>query len=201
MSVLGIAALDISILDANGNEIEPAAPVRVDMTIKALPGVESLDEIADTLAIQHHVEVEGGVVVETVFAGQTEASFQMETDETVAAEGIAVDPSSVSDDAFNIPNIDPDSLIDLGEPSNGDDDIITFETPLFSVFTLTWKANRINTNNTVNLSWKSGNGWNAVTYGTVRIHYYDMNSRMRRSQERSGSQIWWMEQTKDKQSR
>ena len=61
----------------------------------------------------------------------------------------------------------------MGEPSNDDDDTISFETPVFSVFTLTWKANRVNTNNTVNLSWKSGTWWNATTYGTVRIHYYD----------------------------
>ncbi len=173
LSAFGLAALDISILDANDNEIEPDAPVQVDIRIKALPGVEDLSEIVDTLEIQHHVETDDGVVVETVYDGSTEASFKLNTNAVVAAEGTAVDPDSVSADDFNIPNIDPDSLIDLGAPASGDDDTISFETPVFSVFTLTWKANRVNPNNMVNLSWKSGTGRNATTYGTVRIHYYD----------------------------
>ena len=173
LSSFRLAALDISILNAAGEEIEPEAPVQVNIRIKELPGVEDLSEITSTLAIQHHVEVEDGIIVETVFDGSLNANFLLQTDETIAEEGTTVNPSSVSDDDFNVPIIDPDSLIDLGEPSNDDDDTISFETPVFSVFTLTWKANRVNTNNTVNLSWKNGTGRNAVTYGTVRIHYYD----------------------------
>ncbi|MBQ9662328.1 MAG: VWA domain-containing protein [Oscillospiraceae bacterium] len=173
LSSFGLAALDISILNPDGEEIEPEAPVQVDIKVKRLPGVEDLAEIKDTLEVQHHVEVANGVVIETVFDGSLDANFLLQTDETIAEEGTTVDPSSVSDDAFNIPNIDLDSLIDLGEHSSDDDDIISFETPVFSVFTLTWKTNRINSNNTVNLSWKSGTGRNATTYGTVRIHYYD----------------------------
>lgn len=66
---LGLAALDIAILDAHGNEIEPAAPVRVDLTVKALPDVENLDEIADSLVVRHLVETESGAVFETVCTG------------------------------------------------------------------------------------------------------------------------------------
>jgi len=71
---LGLAAVDIAILDADGNEIEPAAPVRVDMRIMALPGVEDLGDVAGTLAVQHHAEAEEGVVVETVYDGDGKAS-------------------------------------------------------------------------------------------------------------------------------
>ena len=62
-----LAALDISILDPNGQEIEPEATVQVDIKIKELPGVENLEEIKDTLEIQHHVELDDGVIVEKVF--------------------------------------------------------------------------------------------------------------------------------------
>ena len=101
-------------------------------------------------------------------------SFRMRTDETIAEEGTVIDPSSFNEDAFEIPNVDMDSIVDLGMQQNDDNDTISFKTPAFSVFTMTWKDNRINTNNTVNLSWKSGTGRNATTYGTVRIHYYDI---------------------------
>ncbi|MBQ7656594.1 MAG: leucine-rich repeat protein, partial [Clostridia bacterium] len=103
----GFAALDISIVvedeAGNLNEIEPAAPVQVSMKIKSLPGVADLSEIADTLAIQHHVEVENGVVVETVYSGQPDASFTMETDEAIAAVGTVVDPASVNEEDFVVP--------------------------------------------------------------------------------------------------
>ena len=123
----GLAALDISILDADGNKIEPSAPVRVDMTIKALPSVENLDEIADTLAIQHHLEVDDGVVVETVFNGNADASFKLEMNETAASEGIVVDPNSVKEEDFAAP---------VSEKTNGLN--IEFEAAAFSTFTISW---------------------------------------------------------------
>lgn len=126
-STLGMAALDISILDAEGKEIEPAAPVQVDMKIKALPGVEDLGEVADTLAVQHHVEVKDGVVVETVFDGKTNASFKMETDETVAAEGTVIDPDSVREEDVTAPI-----------PAYTDNRDIKFEVTAFSTFTISW---------------------------------------------------------------
>ena len=123
----GLAALDISILNSDGEEIEPAAPVQVDIRIKELPGVENLSEVANTLAIQHHVEVKDGVVVETVFDGAAEASFELETDEAVAKKGDAVDPESVSEEDFE----DKESF---------DDGVnVSFETDKFSTFTVTWR--------------------------------------------------------------
>jgi len=124
----GLAALDISIIDPDGNEIEPEATVQVDIKIKELPGVEKLEEIKDSLEIQHHVEVENGVVVEKVFDGGEEGSFQMATNEKVAEEGIAVDPNSVSDEDFRI---DEEESVDIDA---------SFNTDVFSTFTISWNG-------------------------------------------------------------
>ena len=125
----GLAALDISILNPDGEEIEPEAPVEVQIRIKELPGVESLNEVAGTLAIQHHVEVEDGVVVETVYGGNAEAVFRMETNETVAAEGIVVDPNAVSEEDFVVSEVVETDELD-----------IEFETATFSTFTISWNG-------------------------------------------------------------
>ena len=127
LNCFGLAALDISILNPEGTEIEPLAPVQVDIRIKGLPGVEDLSEVANTLAIQHHVEVGDGVVVETVYDGSAEASFRLNTDEAVAAEGTAVDPSSVSEDDFAAPPVE-----------KVDDVNVQFEAEAFSTFTISW---------------------------------------------------------------
>ena len=122
----GLAALDISIIDPDGKEIEPSATVQVDIKIKELPGVEDLDEIKQSLEIQHHVEVEDGVVVEKVFDGSDEGSFRMDTDEKIAEGATAVDPNSVSDEDFRID----------GEESSDID--ASFNTEVFSTFTISW---------------------------------------------------------------
>ena len=144
-----LSALDISILDAEGNEIEPAAPVQVDLTIKSLPGVEDLSEVADTLAIQHHVETEDGIVVETVYDGGTEASFRMDTNEAVAAEGKVVDPDAADLSAFEFSSFDlySDGSIVTNAPETEDDEIeVSFPTPVFSTFTVTWNNNSTTSN-------------------------------------------------------
>lgn len=153
LSTFGLAALDISILNAEGIEIEPAAPVRVEMKIKELPGVGDLNEIAGSLAIQHHVEVENGVVVETVFGGDWEASFRLETDETVAASGTSVDPNSVSEDDF-APNEPSPSYIDDG--SENDDVNVSFPTDVFSTFTVTWYRDGWNQSTTIHYGYMNG---------------------------------------------
>ena len=140
----GLAAVDISIIDPDGNEIEPAATVQVDIRIKELPGVEDLGEIKESLEVQHHVEVADGVVVEKVFDGSNEGSFKMATNEKVAAEGTAVDPNSVSDEDFRIV-----------EEESADVDVF-FNTEVFSTFTISW--NNANGNGvTVHYVDESGN--------------------------------------------
>ena len=122
-----LAALDISIIDPNGQEIEPEAAVTVDIKIKDLPKVENLDEIKETLEIQHHVEVPDGVVIEKVFDGSIEGSYKMDIDENIAKAGTIVDPSSVSEEDFKVSDEDEETPID-----------VSFETDDFSVFTITW---------------------------------------------------------------
>ena len=166
LSSFGLAALDISILNPDGEEIEPEAPVQVEIRIKELPGVEDLNEVADTLAIQHHVEVEDGVVVETVFDGNAEASFKLETNETVAAKGIAVDPNSVSEEDFAVPEI---STSYSDEDARYDDIDVSFETLVFSTFTVTWGSS--GGNSTTNLRFRYGND----NMATITVHYIDEN--------------------------
>ena len=47
----GLAAMDISIISPEGEEIEPEAAVQVDMKIKDLPGVENLNDVKETTVI------------------------------------------------------------------------------------------------------------------------------------------------------
>lgn len=152
LSTLGLAALDLSIVlaDEEGNiteEIEPAAPVQVEMKVKALPGVEDLSKVADTLEIQHHVNAQEGVIVENVFDGGTEASFEMKTDQAVIAfnRDSVVDPETVSDKEARWYE---ESRIELKEALDPDKEVrledlgidISFETPSFSTFTVTWQG-------------------------------------------------------------
>lgn len=142
LSTFNLAALDISIIDPQGAEIEPASEVQVDIQIKELPGVEDLGEIADTLQVQHHVEAKDGVVVETVFDSAAEGTFQMKTDSEIAKEGTAVDPTSVSDEDFAKPEASApaaDASQANADASDGAVDV-SFQTPVFSTFTVTWSG-------------------------------------------------------------
>ena len=127
LNSFGFAVMDISIINPEGREIEPEAEVQVNLQIKSLPGVEDLSEVADTLAIQHHVEVDDGVVVENVFNGSPDASFRMETSGTAAADGIAVDPESVKEEDFAAPRSDEADTMEIG-----------FESEAFSTFSISW---------------------------------------------------------------
>ena len=133
LNSLNVAALDISIIDPDGNEIEPDASVKVEIKIKNLPGVEDLSEVVDTLEVQHHVETENGVIVETVFEGDTEVAFTQETNAKVIEEkgNEAVDPESISDNDF----INNEGTIDLPQIEELD---LTFETEAFSTYTISW---------------------------------------------------------------
>jgi len=158
-----LAALDISIIDPNGNEIEPEAAVTVDIKIKDLPGVDDLDEIKESLEIQHHVEVKDGVVVEKVFDGSVEGSYEMETDENIVKAGTVVDPDSVSEDDFKV------------EPSNEEDAIdASFETGVFSTFTITWRSGGRTV--TVHYVDESGNELNVSNSGTGVFGNLNANS-------------------------
>ena len=86
-----------------GEEIEPEAPVQVDIKIKSLPNVENLNDVADSIEIQHHVETGDKVVIDTVYdGGSTDAKFDVVTNEQAIAKGTAIDPNSyIVDEATN----------------------------------------------------------------------------------------------------
>ena len=136
LDTLGFAALDISIHNAEGEEIEPAAAVQVDMKIKALPGVEDPSLVADSLSVQHHVETENGVVVEQVFAGNSDAAFTMDTNENVIASGYEVDRSIVTEEALAALRGNDAEALD--EYVDYDALEASFTTEYFSTFTVTW---------------------------------------------------------------
>ena len=128
----GFAALDISILNPEGEEIEPAAPVQVDIKIKSLPNVEDLNEVAGSIEIQHHVETGDKVVVDTVYdGGSTEAKFNVETNEKAIVEGTAIDPTKY----------EPEEAKGL---ESLDEIVTSFETGAFSTYTISWGNRRYN---------------------------------------------------------
>lgn len=162
-----LAALDISIIDPDGNEIEPEATVQVDIKIKALPGVDDLDAVKESLEIQHHVEVTDGVVIEKVFDGSVEGSYKMNTNEIIAKEGTAVDPASVSNADFQIElNATDESEVNFNEIN------ASFETPVFSTFTITWGGgSATNTTTTLKVEWWSSDSKSRK----ATVHYVDTN--------------------------
>ena len=77
-----LQTLDISIIDADGQKIEPAAPVRVDLIMKDL--AEELESDADLFTVMHLDESSGSIRVETV-ADATKISNIHPEGENVAA--------------------------------------------------------------------------------------------------------------------
>lgn len=87
----GFAALDISILDAEGNEIEPAAAVEVEIQMSQLP--ENVD--ADTeITVSHIDESTGTAVVQTVADTADETEGTVEVTEDAAVINFAVESFS-----------------------------------------------------------------------------------------------------------
>ncbi len=150
ISSFNLVALDISILDMDGNEIEPSAPVKVDLKIKSLPGVENLNEVSDSIGIQHHVETGNGIVIDrvnynkNVDASTVLSTFDVETNDKVISTGIAVDPNSVNEEEFNKDDQIEENQVD-----------VSFEVNDFSTYTITWNDRRNST--TVHYGYMNGN--------------------------------------------
>lgn len=64
---MGMAAVDVSFVDKDGEEVEPQGRVNVTMKLNELPAAAGVLE--DTLQVQHLDESTGDTVVETVCAG------------------------------------------------------------------------------------------------------------------------------------
>jgi LPXTG-motif cell wall-anchored protein len=133
---MGFVALDISILDPDGKEIEPSAAVKVDFRIKSLPDVHNLADVADTIEIQHHIEMDSGVVVDTVFdGGSSDAAFEVPTDKDAIAKGTVVDPNTY---------VAEDDNTELDEEFNA-----SFTTEVFSDYTISWRTGYTTYNYTI----------------------------------------------------
>lgn len=61
-----LALLDITILDEEGNEVEPKAPVEVRIVMEEIPGDASGLDLKNTLQVEHYVEGEDGLESEIV---------------------------------------------------------------------------------------------------------------------------------------
>ena len=170
----GIAALDISIISPEGEEIEPEAVVQVDMKIKDLPGVEDLSDVKSSIEIQHHVETKEGVIVEKVFDGALDASFEREPKiDIIRANGSdAVDPASV--DVSNMTEVDNKGTLKT-----------SYEVKAFSTFTVTWTYS-YRRNVTVHYGYMEGNRFvefpdnipkqtPTITYGSPAFLIYDVD--------------------------
>ena len=68
---VGLDVLDLSILDADGNEIEPAAPVQVEIVMKALPESVSENDFYASATVTHIKETENGPQPEIVAGNAT----------------------------------------------------------------------------------------------------------------------------------
>jgi len=149
LSDFGLAALDISILTPEGEELEPASSVQVELRVKSLPGVKELENIASTLEVQHHTETEDGVTVETVSMGSTDAVFEIDLSEQPAPE-------------------EPEAAV-----------LLSFETSSFSTFSVTWGSSAATDTTANyrwrSGSGGGGGGGGATTYGQVTFHYVDQN--------------------------
>ena len=162
-----LAALDISIIDPDGNEIEPEATVQVDIKIKELPDVEMLDRVKNTIEVQHHVETDDGVVIDKVFEGVTEGTYSMDTDENIISKGTVVDPSSVSEEDFIVNDDVLAEEVEAEEPVT-----ISFGTESFSTYTITWQGSgRGTSNSTATMRFRS----NSTNHATVTVHFVDEN--------------------------
>lgn len=125
LSGFGFVAMDVSIIGPDGKEIEPDAPVRVNFKIKSLPNVDDIHDVLGTLEIQHHVETPDGIVVDTVYDGDSaEPTFDVATDEEAIAAGKAVDP---------------DSYVGESDTKSAEEDFETsFEADVFSTYSINY---------------------------------------------------------------
>jgi len=82
----GFAALGISIIDPDGNEVEPAAEVSVSITMKSLPEGFEAEDLQSTMEVQHLAENNGTISVETVAGPVAEDSEITADKESVVAE-------------------------------------------------------------------------------------------------------------------
>ena len=87
-------ALDLSILDKDGNEIEPAAPVQVEITMKALPkGIEE-EEFVSSVKVTHLRETGEEICAEVVAENGSGTPGKVSVEENAAVISFETDSFS-----------------------------------------------------------------------------------------------------------
>jgi len=86
----GMAALDISIFDGEGQKLEPAVPVQVSVVMKSLPESFENGEGEAAVAVRHLRETPDGVTVETVASADGSVG-EVTVEETSLAAEFTVD--------------------------------------------------------------------------------------------------------------
>ena len=87
-------ALDLTILDKDGNEIEPAAPVQVEITMKALPkGIEE-EEFVSSVKVTHLRETGEGIRAEVVAENGSGTPGKVSVEENAAVISFETDSFS-----------------------------------------------------------------------------------------------------------
>ncbi len=83
----GFDAFDLAIFDNHGNEIEPAAPVQVELTLKSLPNDITPAEFLDSVTVTHLRETGEGIQTEVVAqnGNGTPGTVEVEKDSAVMA--------------------------------------------------------------------------------------------------------------------
>lgn len=83
----GFDAFDLAIFDKNGNEIEPAAPVQVELTLKSLPNDITPAEFLDSVTVTHLRETGEGIQTEVVAqnGNGTPGTVEVEKDSAMMA--------------------------------------------------------------------------------------------------------------------
>ena len=83
----GFDAFDLAIFDNHGNEIEPAGPVQVELTVKSLPDDMTPEEFQDSVTVTHLRETGEGIQTEVVAqnGNGTPGTVEVEKDSAVMA--------------------------------------------------------------------------------------------------------------------
>ena len=92
---VGIDVFDLAIFDKNGNEIEPAAPVQVEITMKALPKDIEEEEFVSSVKVTHLRETGEGIQTEVVAENASGTPGEVSVDKNAAVISFETDSFSV----------------------------------------------------------------------------------------------------------
>lgn len=149
---LGLKALDISILDKDGNEIEPDGKVSVKIELKKIP--DGVDEGTE-LEISH---IKGTNKANQSANAKKAPAWNDEDGETSNSK------SSSSNSGVEAETVASDVKAEDGVSAE-------FSVSSFSTFTLTWGSNSSSTSSTAYIRWYQSSTW----VSEITVHYVDQD--------------------------